>query len=108
MVGVFSEEKKCEISVETYTKEFDYDKIEHTFYCRSRRAGDRIALKHGRKKIKELFIDEKLPRERRESYPLITAGEELLWVPGLRESVQATVGKETIHRIWIQIRRMQK
>lgn len=107
-VGVFSEEKKCEISAETYTKEFDYDKIEHTFYCRSRRAGDRIALQCGRKKIKELFIDEKLPREKRSSYPLIVAGEEVLWVPGLRESAQAAVGEETTHRIWIRIRRMQK
>lgn len=101
-------EKKVEISAETCTNVFDYDKIKHTLFCRTRKAGDFIPLQNGRKKIKDLFIDEKIPRDRRASYPLITMGEEVLWVPGLRASAAAGVDEQTVRRIWIRIRRVQE
>lgn len=101
-------EKKVEISAETCTNVFDYDKIKYTLFCRTRKAGDFIPLQNGRKKIKNLFIDEKIPRDRREAYPLITMGEEVLWVPGLRASAAAGVDEQTVRRIWIRIRRVQE
>ena len=101
-------EKKVEISAETCTNVFDYDKIKYTLFCRTRKAGDFIPLQNGRKKIKDLFIDEKIPRDRRGSYPLITMGEEVLWVPGLRASAAAGVDEQTVRRIWIRIRRVQE
>lgn len=101
-------EKKVEISGETCTNVFDYDKIKYTLFCRSRRAGDWIPLAQGRKKIKDLFIDEKIPRDWRAAYPLITMGEEVLWVPGLRASAAAGVDEQTVRRIWIRIRRVQE
>lgn len=99
-------EKKVEISAETCTNVFDYDKIKYTLFCRTRKAGDFIPLQNGRKKIKDLFIDEKIPRDRRGFYPLITMGEEVLWVPGLRASAAAGVDEQTVRRIWIRIRRV--
>ncbi len=101
-------EKKVEISAETCTNVFDYDKIKYTLFCRTRKAGDFIPLQNGRKKIKDLFIDEKIPRDWRVSYPLITMGEEVLWVPGLRASAAAGVDEQTVRRIWIRIRRVQE
>ena len=101
-------EKKVEISAETCTNVFDYDKIKYTLFCRTRKAGDFIPLQNGRKKIKDLFIDEKIPRDRRASYPLITMGEEVLWVPGLRASAAAGADEQTVRRIWIRIRRVQE
>ncbi len=101
-------EKKVEISGETCTNVFDYDKIKHTLFCRTRKAGDVIPLQNGRKKIKDLFIDEKIPRDRRASYPLIAMGEEVLWVPGLRVSAAAGEDEQTVLRIWIRIRRVQE
>ena len=101
-------EKKVEISAETCTNVFDYDKIKYTLFCRTRKAGDFIPLQNGRKKIKDLFIDEKIPRDRRGFYPLITMGEEVLWVPGLRASAAAGVDEQTVRRIWIRIRRVQE
>lgn len=99
-------EKKVEISAETCTNVFDYDKIKYTLFCRTRKVGDFIPLQNGRKKIKDLFIDEKIPRDWREAYPLITMGEEVLWVPGLRASAAAGVDEQTVRRIWIRIRRV--
>ena len=68
------------------TKCFDFDKIHGELFCRSRKTGDVISLKNGRKKIKDLFIDEKIPRNEREAFPLIAVVEEVLWAVGLRVS----------------------
>lgn len=101
-------EEIVENSDKTCTNVFDYDKIDQTLFCRTRKAGDVIPLVNGRKKIKELFIDEKIPRAERMVYPLITMGEEVLWVPGLRASRAAAVDERTSRRIWIRIWRLQE
>ena len=60
---------------------------------RTRRAGDYVRLSVGRKKIKEIFIDDKVPRACRDDIPLIAfAGtHEILWIAGGRRSVLALV-----------------
>lgn len=100
-------EKNIEISQDDCTKIFDYDKINQTIFCRTRQTGDFIRLKNGRKKIKELFIDEKIPREEREHYPLFAVGEEVLWIPGLRVSAAYQTDEQTVRYFYIQIRREQ-
>lgn len=52
---------------------------------RSRREGDSINLQTGggRKKLKEYFIDSKIPRRERDTILLIADGKEILWIPGL-------------------------
>ncbi|MBR4935342.1 MAG: tRNA lysidine(34) synthetase TilS, partial [Anaerotignum sp.] len=74
--------EKYEVDSED-TKCFDFDKVRGELFCRTRKTGDLIALKNGRKKIKDLFIDEKVPRSERDILPLIAAGEEILWAKGL-------------------------
>jgi tRNA(Ile)-lysidine synthase len=57
---------------------------------RTWRAGDRIA---GRtKKVQDVFVDAKIPRTERESWPLVVRGDEVVAVPGLVEApcVRAT------------------
>lgn len=99
-------ERSVEISEDICTKIFDYDKINGELFCRTRRTGDFIRLKNGRKKIKDLFIDEKLPRSERERYPLIAMDEEVLWVPELRVSAGAQVDVDTKRFLYIRIRRV--
>jgi tRNA(Ile)-lysidine synthase len=81
-------------------------KIGHTLFCRTRRQGDVIPLRRGRKKIKELFIDAKIPRAERERYPLFVAGDTVIWVPRLKEAFGAD--EQTDRKVWIQIRRVQE
>ncbi len=45
------------------------------------RAGDRLAGR--RKKIQDVFVDAKVPRSERESWPLVVRGDEVVAVPGL-------------------------
>ncbi len=52
-------------------------------YVRTRREGDRIELPYGRKKIKDLFIDLKVPPHQRDDILLLTDDEKVLWIPDL-------------------------
>ena len=66
---------------------------------------DYPAGRGGRKKIKDLWIDEKIPREQREVWPLVALGEEILWAPGLRSSVSFLADGQTTRFLQIRIRR---
>ena len=58
-------------------------------YLRNRKNGDCISLlgTNGNKKVKDIFIDEKIPLNERKSYPLLVdADDNVLWIPGLKKS----------------------
>lgn len=99
-------EKPGEFCRDDYTNVFDYDKIKKELYCRGRRPGDRIAIKAGSKKLKDLFIDEKIPREERDRMPLIACGSDVLWVIGGRVSPAFLAGKDTKRYMTVRIRRL--
>lgn len=67
--------------------EFDLDTVGFPLQIRGFIPGDRIRLEGlaGRKKLKELFSEARIEQELRRGWPLL-AGEELLWVVGLRRS----------------------
>ena len=69
---------------ETYRKWLDYDKIEEPMEVRYRQPGDRISLKNGSKALTALMTDEKIPREERDTVPLVAAGNDILWLIGYR------------------------
>ncbi|RFU62657.1 tRNA lysidine(34) synthetase TilS [Peribacillus glennii] len=59
---------------------------------RTRKDGDRISIKGlgGSKKLKDIFIDEKIPKSRRNDWPVVMNQRgEILWLPGLKKSDQA-------------------
>ena len=71
----------------------DYAQIHLPLLVRGRCPGDRLFLEQGRKKLKDFFIDEKIPREQRNHIPLVCIGPDILWVVGYRRSrlARATV-----------------
>lgn len=54
---------------------------------RFRRSGDRLWPEGltGSKKLQDILVDAKIPREQRRRLPLLTAGDEILWVPGVKK-----------------------
>ncbi len=68
---------------------------------RNFRPGDRFRPlgMTGHKKLKDLFIDRKVPRSRRRTLPLLLAGEEILWVPGCARSDLARLEPRT-RTVW--------
>lgn len=76
-----------ELKSDQYTKYFDLDKISSRLVLRPRKNGDRIKmLNSGTKKIKDLFIDMKIEKEKRELVPIISDEKGILWVVGYKMS----------------------
>lgn len=58
-------------------------------YIRNREDGDFIVLKgsNNRKKIKEIFIEKKIPISKRNNYPLLTdSNNNIIWIPNIKKS----------------------
>ena len=84
---LFSYKNSDSIPKNSCAKWFDYDKIENTVEIRTRRVGDYLQINEngGRKKLKDYFIDHKIPHELRDKQLLITDGSHVMWIPGLGE-----------------------
>lgn len=97
-----------EISIrEEYAKEYkckineiaaDIDKIGfQPLFLRSRRDGDKIVwFSDGKaKKIKNIFIDEKIPQKDRNKIPLLATGDEIIAIVGSRVSEKYKITKDS-------------
>ena len=80
-----------------YTKWFDYDIIKNTVAIRHREPGDRIVIdKEGRsQKLKQYFINEKIPQSERERIWLVADGEQIMWIVGHRQSQAYQITEKT-------------
>lgn len=81
----------------------DSDAIPFPWRLRAHSPGDRIQLLGmvGHKKIKDLFIDLKIPRVIRSQIPLFFAQDQLFWVTGIRQSAMSSITSFTRNRIKI-------
>lgn len=84
---------------------FDADAAPFPWLVRAFMPGDRIVPlgMTGHKKVKDLFIDEKVPRKKRQRLPLIFSGGKLLWVATLRVSAEAAVTGQTRKAVQVRI-----
>ena len=89
------------------TKYFDYDKIIGDMILRYRKDGDRFTPlgMSGSKKLKDIFIDMKIPQEERDKIPLICFGEDIGWIVGYRVSDKYKVTNESKNILEINIER---
>ncbi len=66
---------------------------------RTRRPGDYIQLPAGRKTLKKLMIDDKIPQAQRAEMPLLAAGSEIIWMIGRRRSSRCLQGVCDNHKV---------
>ena len=75
----------------------DLDSIRGTVLVRKRMEGDSfypLGMK-GRAKLKNIFIDLKVPREDRDAIPIVTCGNDIVWVAGFRPDRRFIVTETT-------------
>ena len=97
--------KMEEISQKPYTKWFDYDKIQNGLQIRKRRQGDYLTVdEEGHtKKLKQYFINEKIPQEERGRIWLLTDASSVLWVVGRRIGASYKVTEGTKRVLEVQL-----
>jgi tRNA(Ile)-lysidine synthase len=84
----------------------DPDKVTLPLYVRTRKSGDRMKVKglEGSKKLKTLFIDEKVPVHLRDEWPIVVdADNHILWVPGMKKS-HYDLGEEQENSLVLQFK----
>lgn len=102
---MFSYENSQIIPQKTYTKWFDYDKITTTLFLRPRQAGDYLTVNQqmGRKSLQDYFVDQKIPKENRNSLYVLAMDHHVVWVPGLRISEFFKVTEQTEHVLQVRV-----
>ncbi len=91
------------ISKKIYTKMADYGKIKGGLCIRTPLDGDYIVIDDvgNKKKLSRVFIDCKIDRERRLSWPVLACGNEILWVLGLRFSEAYKIDDNTTEIMYL-------
>ncbi|NLY21295.1 MAG: tRNA lysidine(34) synthetase TilS [Tissierellia bacterium] len=87
------------------TAYFDCDKLSGNIFVRNRKNGDRIVPTGmtGSKKIKDFFIDEKIPQSQRDEIMVFCDEEKIIWLGGLRQSELTKVDNDTKKILKIEI-----
>ncbi len=83
----------------------DYDTIPGPLTVRRRRDGDRfhpLGMAAGTK-LKKFLIDQGIPREERDYLPLVVAGDEIIWVGGVRPGEPWKITPGTKRCLYLQM-----
>lgn len=81
-----------------WTVRIDADAPRDALAVRARRPGDRIrplGMAGRSRSLQDLFVDAKVPAAERDGWPLLVAGERVLWVPGHRIDERARIHEGT-------------
>lgn len=63
------------------------EEIKFPLYERRRKEGDKISLNGGTKKLKDIFIDSKIPKRQRDTLPIIVdSNDTVIWIPNIKKS----------------------
>ncbi len=76
---------------------FDLDALNVPLMVRTREQGDRIELMHakGSQKLQDVMINQKIPKDERDLFPVITMENKVIWIPGVKRSGLGLVSTST-------------
>lgn len=63
--------------------------ISFPLHVRTMKPGDTMNVKNmlGKKKVSDIFIDSKIPKDKRKTYPIVTDNSgKIIWIPGIKKS----------------------
>lgn len=108
--SVLKNDSNLDLNQNNLIKYFDFDKINDSISLRKRKNGDKIiplGMK-GSKKIKDLFIDMKVPKEERDCIPLLCFDENISWIVGIRVSEEYKITNKTKNILRVIVERKEK
>ncbi|MDF1519254.1 MAG: tRNA lysidine(34) synthetase TilS [Brevefilum sp.] len=84
----------------------DFDLVEMPLMVRGRQPGDRwqpLGMPDHTQKLKDFFINEKIPEHVRDLWPLVYSGDEIAWVAGLRPSEAFKITSSTQKILYLKL-----
>lgn len=98
-------EKPINIKLDSNTTYFDLDQVNLPLTIRNFKPGDKMSLfgMSGHKKLHDIFIDEKIPNEKRGIIPILCDANKILWIVGIKRSNAGIVGENCKSVIKISI-----
>mgnify|MGYP001157843927 FL=1 len=96
------EDKKQQGAAETY---FDARLLSFPLFVRRKQPGAKMQPfgMNGHRKVKDIFIDAKIPRSKREGWPIVSDREDIIWIPGLKRADKAKLSAETQRVLHIRV-----
>lgn len=77
---------------------FDLNTLTLPLCVRKKREGDYFYpadMNNKKKKLQDFFVDEKIPREERDSIPIMVSGDDVVWIAGYRMDERFKAGEKT-------------
>ncbi|MBS3808908.1 MAG: tRNA lysidine(34) synthetase TilS [Desulfobacterales bacterium] len=90
-INIFEQENMVAVAF------IDMDRVELPLVIRNPRPGDRFTPlgMDGTVKLKDFFINKKVPADQRGAVPVVQSGEEIIWVAGMRINERVKITKTT-------------
>jgi tRNA(Ile)-lysidine synthase len=109
IVDQYPAEEGCPDKDES-VKCFDSSKVNGDITLRFRKPGDKFNPlgMSGSKKLKDIFIDMKVPQDKRDKTPLICFGDHIAWIVGYKTSDGSKIDKSTNTIIKIRVEREEQ
>ena len=79
----------CNIKKSNFILRLNSKEVNLPLKIRYRMDGDGMEIKNlkGHKKLKDIFINEKIPKEKRDHWPIVVdSKDQILWIPGIKKS----------------------
>jgi tRNA(Ile)-lysidine synthase len=83
--------------------QLDAGQLQTGLALRPRKPGDRMRTQAGSRRLQDLMVDHKLPRELRAAWPLLVSGETIVWVPGIAADARYLVTEATRDIVYIEL-----
>jgi tRNA(Ile)-lysidine synthase len=96
----------AERNEDPYQVWLDADKLPQNLSLRNRRSGDQfepLGLEGHRQKLSDFMVNEKMPQRAREHWPLLSADDVIVWVPGYRPAHPFRLTESTRNVIYFSI-----
>src|SRR5581483_958283 len=87
----------------------DAEHLPNQFELRVRRAGDvfePLGMGGHSQKLSDFFVNVKLPQRARDRWPLLCAGDEVIWVPGYRPAEKYKLERTSRKAVYFTLRRV--
>lgn len=104
---IVDRDEEISLKESEFIKYFNYDRFIEKVILRFRKSGDKFMPlgMNGSKKLKDIFIDLKVPKEERDAVPLICFDDEIAWIVGYRVSENHKIHRETKNILEIKVER---